>query len=163
MRFPWKKIIHIQINSVVSLINDVVLSIYSVVSPINSVDLDIDADKNKFSSRNDNVSIAKREWIWDFQKKVVNECEMFSFAMSQADFFWTTLASINAKSAMNFSVSTSFCFSLIDCIKFSFVSIILFFFSDFIWKTTERRKWFTIFTFFFKNTYREIQVSDLQY
>ena len=56
-----KKIIHIQINSVVSLINDVVSSIYSVVSPINSVDLDMNADKNKFSSRNDNVSIAKRE------------------------------------------------------------------------------------------------------
>ena len=74
-----------------------------------------------------------------FQKKVTNEYVRFSFAMSQADFFWTTLASINAKSAMNFSVTTSFCFSLIDCIKFSFVSIILFFFSDYM-KDNNRKK-----------------------
>jgi hypothetical protein len=46
---------------VVSLINDVISSIYSVVSSINSVDLEMDADKNKFSSRNDDVSIVKRE------------------------------------------------------------------------------------------------------
>ena len=45
----------------VSLINDVVLSIYSVVSLINDDDLEMDADKNKFSSRNDDVSIVKRE------------------------------------------------------------------------------------------------------
>jgi hypothetical protein len=46
---------------VVSLINNVVSSIYSVVSSINDDDLEIDADKNKFSSRNDDVSIVKRE------------------------------------------------------------------------------------------------------
>ena len=55
------KSIHFQINDVVSLINDVVLSIYSVVSLINDGDLEMDADKNKFSSRNDDVSIVKRE------------------------------------------------------------------------------------------------------
>ena len=68
-----KNSIHSQINSVVSLINDVISRVISVVSSINSVDLDMDADKNKFSSRNDDVSIVKREWIWDFQKKATNE------------------------------------------------------------------------------------------
>ena len=65
--------IHFQINSVVSLINDVISRIISVVSSVNDDDLGMDAVKNKYLSRAEDVSIVKREWIWDFQKKATNE------------------------------------------------------------------------------------------
>jgi hypothetical protein len=43
------------------LFTDAVLPFSGGVSLINDDDLEIDADKNKFSSRNDDVSIVKRE------------------------------------------------------------------------------------------------------
>jgi hypothetical protein len=43
------------------LFTDSVLPFSGSVSLINDDDLEMDADKNKFSSRNDDVSIVKRE------------------------------------------------------------------------------------------------------
>ena len=68
-----KKGIHFQINSVVSLINDVVSSIHSVISSINDDDLDMDADKNKYLSRSEDVSIVMKYRTLSFQKKTTNE------------------------------------------------------------------------------------------
>jgi hypothetical protein len=56
-----KKSIHFQIIAAVSLFTDAVLPFSGGVSLINDDDLEMDADKNKFSSRNDDVSIVKRE------------------------------------------------------------------------------------------------------
>ena len=56
-----KKSIHFQIIAAVSLFTDEVLPFSGGVSLINDDDLEMDADKNKFSSRNDDVSIVKRE------------------------------------------------------------------------------------------------------
>jgi hypothetical protein len=56
-----KKSIHFQIIAAVSLFTDAVLPFSGGVSLINDDDLEMDADKNKFSSRNDGVSIVKRE------------------------------------------------------------------------------------------------------
>ena len=71
----------------VSLINDVVSSIYSVVSSVNDNDLGMDAVKNKYLSRSEDVSIVMKYRILSFQKKATNEYAGFSFAMSQSDFF----------------------------------------------------------------------------
>ena len=71
----------------VSLINDVVSSIYSVVSLINDDDLEMDAVKNKYLSRSEDVSIGMKYRILSFQKKATNEYAGFSFAISQAVFF----------------------------------------------------------------------------
>jgi hypothetical protein len=56
-----KKSIHFQIIAAVSWFTDEVLPFSGGVSLINDDDLEMDADKNKFSSRNDDVSIVKRE------------------------------------------------------------------------------------------------------
>ena len=56
-----KKSIHFQIIAAVSSFTDAVLPFSGGVSLINDDDLEMDADKNKFSSRNDDVSIVKRE------------------------------------------------------------------------------------------------------
>ena len=48
-----KKSIHFQIIAAVSLFTDEVLQFSDGVSLINDDDLEMDADKNKFSSRND--------------------------------------------------------------------------------------------------------------
>ena len=71
----------------VSLINDVVSSIYSVVSSVNDDDLEMDAFKNKYLSRSEDVSIVMKYRILSFQKKATNEYAGFSFAISQAVFF----------------------------------------------------------------------------
>ena len=71
----------------VSLINDVVSSIYSVVSSVNDDDLGMDAVKNNYLSRSEDVSIVMKYRILSFQKKATNESVGFSFAMSQAVFF----------------------------------------------------------------------------
>ena len=71
----------------VSLINDVVSSIYSVVSSVNDDDLGMDAVKNKYLSWSEDVSIVMKYRILSFQKKATNEYAGFSFAMSQAVFF----------------------------------------------------------------------------
>ena len=68
-----KKGIHFQINSVVSLINDVISRIISVVSSINDDDLEMDAVKNKYLSRSEDVSIVMKYRILSFQKKATNE------------------------------------------------------------------------------------------
>ena len=79
--------IHFQINSVVSLINDVISRIISVVSSVNDDDLGMDAVKNKYLSRSEDVFIVMKYRFLSFQKKATNEYAGFSFAMSQADFF----------------------------------------------------------------------------
>ena len=68
-----KNSIHFQINSVVSLINDVNSRIISVVSSINDDDLEMDAVKNKYLSRSEDVSIVMKYRILSFQKKATNE------------------------------------------------------------------------------------------
>ena len=68
-----KNSIHIQINDVISLINDVVSSIHSVISSINDDDLEMDAVKNKYLSRSEDVSIVMKYRILSFQKKTTNE------------------------------------------------------------------------------------------
>ena len=65
--------IHFQINSVVSLINDVISRIISVVSSVNDDDLGMDAVKNKYLSRSEDVSIGMKYRILSFQKKTTNE------------------------------------------------------------------------------------------
>ena len=65
--------IHFQINSVVSLINDVISRIISVVSSINDDDLEMDAVKNKYLGRPEDVSIVMKYRILSFQKKTTNE------------------------------------------------------------------------------------------
>ena len=65
--------IHFQINSVVSLINDVISRFISGVSSINDDDLEMDAVKNKYLSRSEDVYIVKRERILVYQKKATNE------------------------------------------------------------------------------------------
>lgn len=67
------KSIHFQINSVVSLINDVISRIISVVSSVNDDDLGMDAVKNKYLSRSEDVSIVMKYRILSFQKKATNE------------------------------------------------------------------------------------------
>ena len=47
----------------------------------------MDAVKNKYLSRSEDVSIVMKYRILSFQKKATNEYAGFSFAMSQADFF----------------------------------------------------------------------------
>ena len=47
MRFLWKKSIHIQIISVISSFNDIVLPFIAVERRINADDLGIDADKTE--------------------------------------------------------------------------------------------------------------------
>jgi hypothetical protein len=56
-----KKSIHFQIIAAVSLFTDAVLPFSGGISSINNGDLEMNADKNKFSSRNDDISIVKRE------------------------------------------------------------------------------------------------------
>ena len=68
-----KKGIHFQINSVVSLINDVISRFISVVSSINDDDLEMDAVKNKYLSWSEDVSIGMKYRILSFQKKTTNE------------------------------------------------------------------------------------------
>ena len=68
-----KNSIHIQINDVISIINDVVSSIYSVVSLINDDELEMNAVKNKYLSRSENISIVMKYRILSFQKKTTNE------------------------------------------------------------------------------------------
>ena len=68
-----KNSIHFQINSVVSLINNVIPRIISVVSSINDDDLEMDAVKNKYLSRSEDVSIGMKYRILSFQKKATNE------------------------------------------------------------------------------------------
>jgi hypothetical protein len=58
---------------VISIINDVVSSIYSVVSSINDDDLEMDAVKNKYLSRSEDVFIVMKYRILSFQKKTTNE------------------------------------------------------------------------------------------
>ena len=67
------KSIHFQINDVVSLINDVISRIISVVSSVNDDDLGMDAVKNKYLSRSEDVSIVMKYRILSFQKKAPNE------------------------------------------------------------------------------------------
>ena len=65
--------IHFQINSVVSLINDVISRIISVVSSINDDDLEMDAAKSKYLSRSEDVFIVMKYRILSFQKKATNK------------------------------------------------------------------------------------------
>ena len=68
-----KNSIHFQINSVVSLINDVISRVIGVVSSINDDDLGMDAVKNKYLSWSEDVYIVMKYRILSFQKKTTNE------------------------------------------------------------------------------------------
>jgi hypothetical protein len=68
-----KKSIHFQIIAAVSSSTDAVLPFSGGVSSINDDDLEMDAVKNKYLSRSEDVSIVMKYRILSFQKKATNE------------------------------------------------------------------------------------------
>jgi hypothetical protein len=68
-----KKGIHFQIIVAVSLFTGAVLPFSDVVSSINDDDLEMNAVKNKYLSRSEDVSIVMKYRILSFQKKTTNE------------------------------------------------------------------------------------------
>jgi hypothetical protein len=68
-----KKSIHFQIIAAVSSFTYEVLPFSGGISSINDGDLEMDADKNKYLSRSEEVSIVMKYRILSFQKKATNE------------------------------------------------------------------------------------------